>query len=212
MEIKEEIVFFPSMDFQLEGLLAIQEAFPIKGGLILCHPHSLYGGNMHNHVIQVASEVAWEEGFSTLRFNFRGVGRSGGSYDDGIGERKDVEAAIQFFKYKMNDPNLPLLFLGYSFGAWVGIPIAAREEKIQGLVIISPPLQLLDFNFLKGCQKKKLIVVGTQDLWCPKSQLDLWYQELEDPKYLNLIQGADHFFFSHVQYLKEPIRIFLKKF
>lgn len=210
--MKEEKVFFPSTGFQLEGLLSIQEAFSAKGGIILCHPHSLYGGNMYNHVIEAALEVAHEAGFSTLRFNFRGVGNSGGTYGEGIGERNDVEAAIQFLQTKMSDPTLPLAFLGYSFGAWVGFPVAIRDERIKGLIAIAPPLQMFDFNSLKGCKKKKLIIVGSKDLWCPKSLLDSWYQDLEEPKSLSLIEGADHFFFSHVRLIKEPLRNFFKTF
>ncbi len=212
MKYKEERVFFPSTGFQLEGLLSIQEALPVKGGVILCHPHSLYGGNMDNHVIQVAAEVAQEEGFWTLRFNFRGVGKSEGTYGEGMGERNDVEAAIQFFQTKMKDPDLPLLFLGYSFGAWVGFPVAIREERIRGLIAIAPPLQMFDFDSLKGCKKKKLIIVGDQDFWCPSPLLNQWYQNLEEPKFLSLIPGADHFFFSHVQLLKDPLRSFFKTF
>ncbi len=210
--MKEEKVFFPSTGFQLEGLLSIQEAFSNKGGIILSHPHSLFGGNMHNHVIEVALEVAHETGFSTLRFNFRGVGKSGGAYSEGIGERNDVEAAIQFLQTKMNDEHLPLLFLGYSFGAWVGFPVAIRDERIKGLIAIAPPLQMFDFNSLKGCRKKKLIIAGSEDPWCPKSLLDSWYQDLEEPKSLSLIQGADHFFFSHVRLIKEPLYNFFKTF
>lgn len=210
--MKEEKVFFPSTGFQLEGLLSIQEAFSVKGGVVLCHPHSLFGGNMYNHVIQTASEVAQEEGFSTLRFNFRGVGKSGGAYSEGIGERNDVEAAIQFLQTKMNNSDLPLIFLGYSFGAWVGFPVAIREDRIKGLVAIAPPLQMFDFHSLKGCRKKKLIVVGSEDPWCPASLLDSWYKDLEEPKSLSLIQGADHFFFSHTQLLRDPLRTFFKNF
>ena len=102
--MKEEKVFFPSGRVQLEGLLSVHEALSIKGGLILCHPHPQFGGDMHNTVISIAAEAAFQEGFSTLRFNFRGVGESEGTYGEGIGDQEDVKAAIDFFSTRQNDP------------------------------------------------------------------------------------------------------------
>ncbi len=209
--MKEEKVFFPSGGVQLEGLMSINEALSVKGGVILCHPHPQYGGDMHNRVITTALESAHEEGFSTLRFNFRGVGDSGGSYSEGIGEREDVEAAIEYLHSKQKNSNLPLLLLGYSFGAWTGIPVAIKDECIKGVVAISPPLEIYDFNFMKGCKKKKLIIVGDRDTWCPSSLLKDWYQQLEDPKSLALIQGADHFYSFQANLLVPPLRNFFKE-
>src|SRR4030043_1691808 len=125
--MKEEKVFFPSGGVQLEGLMSINEALSVKGGIILCHPHPQYGGDMHNRVITTALDSAHEEGFSTLRFNFRGVEDSPGSYREGIGEREDVEAAIEFLHSTQKEPNLPLILLGYSLGAWTGIPVALKD-------------------------------------------------------------------------------------
>ena len=210
--MKEEKVFFPSGRVQLEGLMSINEALSVKGGVILCHPHPQYGGDMHNRVITTALESAHEEGFSTLRFNFRGVGASGGSYSEGIGEREDVEVAIEFLHSKQKEPDLPLILLGYSFGAWAGIPVAVKDECIKGVVAISPPLEIYDFNFMKGCKKNKLIVVGDKDEWCPVLRLEDWYQQLDEPKSLTLIQGADHFYSYKANLLVQPLRDFLKKF
>jgi len=209
--MKEEKVFFPSGGIQLEGLLSIHEALSVKGGVVLCHPHPQYGGDMHNRVITTALETAHQEGFSTLRFNFRGVGDSGGSYSEGIGEREDVEAAIEFLHSRQKDSNLPLILLGYSFGACTGIPVAIKDERVKGVVAISPPLDIYDFSFMKGYQKKKLIVVGDQDISCPSSRLEEWYQQLEDPKSLALIQGADHFYSFQANLLVQPLRNFFKE-
>ncbi len=208
--MKEEKVFFPSGGVQLEGLMSINEALSVKGGVILCHPHPQYGGDMHNRVITTALGAAHQEGFSTLRFNFRGVGDSGGAYSEGIGEREDVEATIEFLHSKQKEPNLPLLLLGYSFGAWTGIPVAIKDECIKGVVAISPPLEIYDFNFMKGCKKKKLIVVGDRDNWCPSSRLEEWYRQLDEPKSLTLVQGADHFYSFHASLLIPPLRNFFK--
>lgn len=190
----------------------IQEALSFKGGVILCHPHPQYGGKMYNSVINTAVEAAFQEGLATLRFNFRGVGESGGSYGEGIGEMEDVEAAINYLSSRLQDPNLPLILLGYSFGAWTGLPVAVKDGRIKGMVAIAPPLELFDFGFLKECKKRKLFIAGSRDLWCPTSLLEEWYQKLEEPKSLAIVQGADHFFIFHTHLLTQPLREFLKKF
>lgn len=208
--MKEEKVFFPCGGIQLEGLLSNQEALSVKGGVILCHPHPQYGGDMHNRVITVALGAAQQEGFSTLRFNFRGAGGSGGSYSEGIGEMEDVASAIEFFHSKQKDPVLPLLLLGYSFGAWTGLPVAIKDRRVKGVVGISPPLEMYDFNFLKGYKEKKLIVAGDRDEYCSVLRLKEWYDQLDEPKSLALIQGADHFYSFQSNLLIQPLREFFR--
>jgi len=207
--MKEERVFIPSGNIKLEGLLNIQEALPVKGGVVLCHPHPQYGGDMHSSVITTAVEAASQEGFSTLRFNFRGVGASGGSYNDGIGEKEDVKAAIDYLYSRQKDSNLPLILLGYSFGAWAGLPVGVQDSRIKGMVAIAPPLELYDFGFLKGCKKRKLLIAGSRDSFCPVPLLEKWCGHLEEPKSLAIIEGADHFFFSHTRFLIQPLREFI---
>jgi alpha/beta superfamily hydrolase len=210
--MKEEKVFIPSDGIQLEGLLSIQEAHSFKGGVLCCHPHPQYGGDMTHSVMTTAVEAAFQEGFSTLRFNFRGVGESEGSYGEGIGERQDVKAAANYFDSRLKG-NLPTLILvGYSFGAWTGFPIAIGDERFEGLVAIAPPLEIYDFGYLKGCKKKKLFIAGDRDSFCPASLLEGWYERLDEPKSLAIIQGADHFFFSHTRFLVQPLREFYKSF
>ncbi|MFB3885151.1 MAG: alpha/beta hydrolase [Thermodesulfobacteriota bacterium] len=208
--MKEEKVFIPSGEIQLEGLISIHEAFSFKGGVILCHPHPQYGGDMENLVISAAADAALKEGLSTLRFNFRGVGESGGVYGEGIGEKEDVEAVIDYFNARLEPDRPSLILLGYSFGAWVGVPVAIRDERIVGMVAISPPLDLYDFGLMKECKKKKLIIAGDRDLFCPAPLLEEWYQQLEEPKSLGIIQGADHFFSFHSHLLTQPLRDFFR--
>jgi alpha/beta superfamily hydrolase len=208
--MREEKVFFPSKGVQLEGLLSIQEALSMKGGVILCHPHPQYGGDMHNLVISTAVDVAHQVGFSTLRFNFRGVGSSGGSYSEGVGEREDVKAAIDTLFSALGHSDLPLILLGYSFGAWAALPVGIQENRIKGVVAIAPPLGLYDFEFLEGSKKIKLLMAGDQDFFCPMALLQKWYERLEEPKSLAIIEGADHFFFAHHRQLIEPLREFFK--
>jgi alpha/beta superfamily hydrolase len=210
--MKEEKVLILSNRIRLEGLLNIQEASLYKGGVILCHPHPQYGGNMDHPVITTSMETAFQEGFSTLRFNFRGVGESEGSYGEGIGEMEDVEAVAEYFCSRLKNNQSPLILVGYSFGAWAGFPIAIKEERFVGMVAVALPLEIYDFGFLKGCKKKKLFIAGDQDFFCPLSVLEEWYQQIDEPKSLTLIPGADHFFFYHIQHLIQPLKEFFKSF
>ena len=209
--MKEAKVFIPSDGIQLEGLLSIQEAPSFKGGVICCHPHPQYGGDMHHPVIAASLKAAFEEGFSTLRFNFRGVGESGGSYSEGVGERQDVRAAADYFHSRLKGNASLLILVGYSFGAWAGFPVAVKDERFGGMAAIAPPLEIYDFGFLMGCKKRKLIVAGNRDSFCPTSLLEGWYQKLDEPKSLTILPGADHFFFSHTRFLIEPLREFFRK-
>jgi len=210
--MREEKVFIPSNGIHLEGLLSIQGASPFRGGVILCHPHPQYGGDMDHPVITMAAEAASQEGFSTLRFNFRGVGESEGSYGEGIGERGDVKAVADYLDSRLKNNHAPLILLGYSFGAWAGFPIAIEDERFRGMVAVAPPLEIYNFEFLKGCRKRKLFIAGNRDFFCPVSVLEAWYQGLEEPKSLTIIPGADHFLLFHTQFLNQPLREFLKKF
>jgi alpha/beta superfamily hydrolase len=209
--MKEEKVFIPSDGIQLEGLLNIQEASSFRGGVILCHPHPQYGGDMDHPVITTSAEAASQEGLSTLRFNFRGVGESGGSYGEGIAERQDVKAVADYFYSRLKDDHPPLILVGYSFGAWVGLPVAVEDERFKGIVAVAPPLGIYDFGFLKGCKKNKLFIAGDRDSFCPPSLFEKWYQQLDEPKSLAVIPGADHFFLFHTQFLIQPLREFFKK-
>jgi alpha/beta superfamily hydrolase len=210
--MKEEKVFIPSKGIQLEGLLSIREASSFRGGAILCHPHPQYGGDMEHPVITASVEAASQEGFSTLRFNFRGVGGSQGSYGEGIAERADVKAVADYFCSRLKDGHPPLMLLGYSFGAWVGIPVAVEDERFKGIAAIAPPLGIYDFGFLKGCKKNKLFIAGDRDSFCPPSLLEKWYQQLDEPKTLAVIPGADHFFLFHTHLLIQPLREFFETF
>jgi alpha/beta superfamily hydrolase len=208
--MKEEKIFIPSDGIQLEGLLSIQEAPSFGGGVICCHPHPQFGGDMNHPVMTTALEAAFQEGFSTLRFNFRGVGESEGSYGEGIGERRDVKAVANYLDSRLKGDPSPLILVGYSFGAWAGFPIAVEDERFEGMVAIAPPLGIYDFGFLKGCKKRKLIIAGDRDSFCPPSLLEEWYQQLEEPKSLALIPGADHFLFFHIRFLIQPLREFFR--
>ena len=210
--MREEKVSIPSTGIRLEGLLSVQEASSFRGGVVLCHPHPQYGGNMDHPVMTTAAQVAYEEGYSTLRFNFRGVGESEGSYGQGVGEQEDVKAAADYLYSKLKNNHSPLILVGYSFGAWAGFPVAIRDERFEGMAAIAPPLEIFDFDFLKGCKKRKLFIAGSRDLFCPASRLEEWYLQLEDPKSLSIISGTDHFFLFHTRSLVQPLKEFFRPF
>jgi len=210
--MKEEKVFIQSGEIQLEGLLSIQEASSFKGGAIFCHPHPQYGGDMDHPVVATSLEAAFQEGFSTLRFNFRGVGESQGSWGEEIAEREDVKAVANYLYSRLKNGHPALILVGYSFGAWAGLPVAVEDERFKGMVAVAPPLGIYDFGFLKGCRKNKLFIAGDRDFFCPPSLLEKWYRQLNEPKSLAVIPGADHFFLFHTRFLIQPLKEFLRAF
>ncbi len=209
--MKEEKVFIPCGGILLEGLLSVQEASSLRGGAIFCHPHPQYGGDMGHPVVTTSVEAAFQEGFSTLRFNFRGAGESQGSYGEGAAEKKDVKAAADYFYGRLKNSNpLPIL-VGYSFGAWVGLMVAVEDARFTGIVAIAPPLGIYNLGFLMEYKKKKLFIAGDRDYFCPPSLLEKWYERLDEPKSLAVIPGADHFFLFHTRFLVQPLREFFRK-
>ena len=105
-------------------------------------------------------------------------------------------------------PDSNLILGGYSFGGMVSLPIAAQNDRIKGVVAVAPPLEMYDFGFLESYRRKKLMIAGDQDLFCPVPALEKWYEGLQEPKSLTVIKGADHFFFSHTRDLIEPLKNF----
>ena len=187
----ETSVSFPTQDgLRLEGLLARGEED--YGGVVLCHPHSLYGGDMYNSVIGGIQGALVPRGFTTLRFNFRGVGGSEGGYGEGVEERKDVRGAVDFITAEMG-ADVPVYFLGYSFGAYVGVKGVAGDERIRALMCICPPVAIYDFTALKDEVKPKLIVTGERDVIALVGPVEELYRSLPEPKMLHIVPGADHF-------------------
>lgn len=211
--MKEEKVYIPSNGIKLEGLLSVHEAFRFgKGLLVACHPHPLYGGEMRNPVVAAVVRAAHEEGFTTLRFNFRGVGASDGAYDDGRGEAQDVTAAIEYLWQRRRDSDPPVVLAGYSFGAWVEARLGLKDGRVQGWIGVAPPLAMYDFREIQAWKRKKLIIVGDRDLFCPMERLKPWFEGLEEPKSLKVLEGADHFLMSQTREIVPTVREFLRTF
>jgi alpha/beta superfamily hydrolase len=176
---------------QLEGRFFRGETG--RGSIILCHPHPLYGGDMDNNVVTALQGALARQGFSTLCFNFRGVGGSAGCYDEGMSEAEDVQAAVAF----VADADAgPLYLAGYSFGAYAGVRGIAQDDRVKALVCISPPVAIYDFTLLREEQRPKLIVTGKRDLLCPIMLVEELFLSLSEPKALHILEGADHFWWG----------------
>ena len=184
----DSIIHFPADDLVLEGLLSRQ---PDGKGVVIAHPHPLYGGDMHNPVVQMIAEAYLSFGFTTLCFNFRGVGGSAGSYDDGRGESSDVVAAAKFL---LGAGVSTLHFAGYSFGAWVMAGIEALPEQVVAQIYVAPPVGLLDFDHIAHIPHLHGAITGQYDDIAPsrvlKNLMGVWNHHAV----LDIIPGGDHFF------------------
>ncbi len=158
---------------------------------------------MDNPVVVRAAEVAREVGLTTLRFNFRGVGASEGSHDEGRGEEDDVRAALEALRARV--PRGPVGLAGYSFGAWVSSRVARSADGLSALCLIAPPLKMFALDALEPGRLELLVVAGTRDPYCPLADLDRLAARLPESAVAR-IDGADHFFFGKLFPLGEAVR------
>lgn len=189
---------------QLEALLNAGNDDAIYAALV-CHPHPLYGGTIHNKVVYHAAKALNGFGFPVLRFNFRGAGRSAGQHD-GRAESEDVRAAVDWLTREFH---LPVLFAGFSFGAAVGLRACCPDERVSALISLGTPVaaegRMYAYNFLKTCAKPKLFVSGTQDEFGPKHELERIVRTAAEPKKLVWVEGAEHFFEGKLPLMKAAI-------
>ena len=162
---------------------------------------------LHNKVVFRAAKAAVQVGLPTLRFNFRGVGRSDGEFAEGIGEQEDVRAALDYLGTRF--PKAPVSVIGFSFGAWVGLAAGAADPRVRALVGLGLPAASVDLGFLRGITKPKLIIQGTQDRFGPRAQVEALYSSLIEPKRLHWVQDADHFFTGKLEEVQAALRAFL---
>jgi len=194
----------------LEVRLAVPSA--ARGGIVVCHPHPLYGGDMENPVVVRIAEVCGDLGLATLRFNFRGVGRSAGTHDGGAGEQRDVEAALAHLAGLVG-AGCPLALAGYSFGATVAAGLARRHTGLAGLALVAPPLARVDngpFTALAAFGERLLLVAGTHDEFCPVEALARLGEALPGAT-LDVIDGANHFFFGKLYPLGEAVAVWVRR-
>jgi alpha/beta superfamily hydrolase len=191
---------------RMEALLNAGSA-DARYAAVVCHPHPLFGGTLHNKVVFHAMKALNGFGFPVLRFNFRGVGLSQGEHDHGNGELDDVRAALNWVDQEFH---LPLVFAGFSFGAAVGLRAACPDERVKAAIGLGLPVSPIDdrtydFSFLQSCAKPKLFVSGDRDQFGSPAQLEKLVAAVPDPKKLVLIAGGDHFFEGRLRELRDGI-------
>ena len=204
-------VIFNGPDGRLEGRYH-QSKKPNAPIAIVLHPHPLHGGNMNNRVVFIMFNNFVERGFSVLRFNFRGVGRSQGAFDNGVGELSD--AAYAFDWMQQFNSNSPFCWIGgYSFGALVSMQLMMRRPEIEGFVSISPPAGTEDFSFLAPCPSSGLIIHGDKDTHVPLDAVKKLAQKLDGQKNisvnLSIVKGADHFYKDNMDNLSKEVASYL---
>ena len=197
----------------LEGPAGRLEALLNVGGgnathaAVVCHPHPLFGGTLHNKVVFHAAKALHGFGWPVLRFNFRGTGLSEGVHDNGQGEVEDVRTGLDWLDCEFH---LPLVFCGFSFGAAVGLRAAAADDRVVGLIGLGTPVtpvddRAYDLAFLQTSAKPKLFLSGDRDQFGPRAKLEAFVATLPAPKQLTLIPGADHFFEGRLSEMRTVI-------
>ena len=201
-------LLIPGPAGRLEALLWTSgAAAPAMAGLV-CHPHPLFGGTMHNKVAFQAAKSLHRAGFPVLRFNFRGAGLSEGEHDRGRGERDDVRSALDFLSEEF--PGVPVVLAGFSFGAWVGLRVGAEDARVAQLAGLGIPVNDSNFSYLRECAKPKLFVVGTEDRFAARDRVESLFEALPEPKRLVFVEGADHFFTGKLDQVDRALTDWLK--
>jgi alpha/beta superfamily hydrolase len=206
-------LFIPAPHGQLEAILKEPRATAggdgggVRGVALVLHPHPLHGGTMHNKVVFRAARALNDAGLVTLRINFRGVGQTTGTHDEGHGEQTDAALALDYLAEHY--PNLPLLLAGFSFGARVGLEVGIRDERVRALIGIGTPVSIpergYDFSFLGECRKPVLFVHGERDEFGAVSKLRALVSQLPHAR-VEVIAGAGHFFDNQLDELSRVIR------
>lgn len=201
---------------RLEALLNAGAANATHAALV-CHPHPLFGGTLHNKVVFHTMKALNIFGFPVLRFNFRGAGLSQGEHDHGRGEVEDVSTALDWLDAEFH---LPLIFAGFSFGATVGLRAACADARVKALIGVGVPAipvaadaeapRVYTFDFLRECSKPKLFVSGARDQFGPRAKLEALVASAAEPKKLVVIEGADHFFEGRLRELREVIESWVR--
>ena len=181
----------PAGHGQLEAILR-EPATPPVAVAVVCHPHPRGGGTMNNNVVYRLAKALVDGGVAALRFNFRGVGASTGSYDEGIGEEDDARAALDFVAARF--PTLPIWMAGFSFGARVGLSVGARDARVTKLLGVGLALQMFDYGFLGGCSKPKAIIQAANDEYGARTEIETAVGTMAEPKRLWIVEGATHLF------------------
>jgi uncharacterized protein len=188
----------------------------LRAAVVFAHPHPQFGGTMHTKVVYQGTKGLARIGCAVLRFNFRGVGRSAGAFDQGPGEKEDFKAAIDYMAARY--PEAQLWAAGFSFGSWVALEAGAVDNRVSALIGIAPPVatslsgHVYTFDHTLESTKPKFLVQGEADEVCPLEGMWAFYARLEEPKELVIIDGADHLFEGKAQEVGEALEDLLIDF
>jgi len=177
---------------RLEAMLWTATTADVRRVAVVCHPHPLFGGTMHNKVVFQVAKTLHEHGIPVLRFNFRGAGLSEGKHDKGRGEMDDVRAALEYLSIEFSEK--PILLAGFSFGSAVGLRVGCEDPRVKELVGLGIPVDDSDLSYLTECSKPKLILQGARDQFGASDRVEALFARMPEPKKLVLIEDADHFF------------------
>ncbi|RMD63315.1 MAG: alpha/beta fold hydrolase [Alphaproteobacteria bacterium] len=181
---------------------------------LILHPHPQHGGTMNNKVVYTLYHAFARKGFSVLRFNFRGVGRSQGTFDRGEGELSDAASALDWLQTFNQNARLCWV-AGFSFGAWIGMQLLMRRPEISGFISVAPPANLYDFSFLAPCPASGMIALGDRDEIVPQAAVNKLVERLKAQRNLEIdyriIPGANHFFHDRLEALNEALDDYLSK-
>lgn len=200
----ESRVTFRSGRLKIEGRF---RAGTGNRGVVITHPHSLYGGDMDNPVVEMAARTYGSAGYATLRFNFRGVGGSGGFFDQGAGERKDVQGAVDHLRGRGIEE---IHLAGYSFGAWVIAHAGIDPQGPGRVVMVSPPVEFMEFEQDRTIDALGLVVTGGRDEIAPPDRVAPWMAVWNPGARLAVVDGADHFYSGRLDRLGSILADFLK--
>jgi hypothetical protein len=179
---------------------------------LVCHPHPMFGGTMHNKVVFHAMKALSGFGFPVLRFNFRGAGLSEGKHDEGRGEVEDAKTALRWLEERFH---LPIVFAGFSFGAATGLRAACPDPRVDALIALGMPVRVDErsygYKFLSECAKPKLFVSGDHDQFGPRHELEQLVARVAEPKKLVIVEGADHFFSGHMAEMRRAIEDWVRE-
>jgi uncharacterized protein len=177
---------------KLEALLWTSALDAPSYSAVVCHPHPLFAGTMHNKVVYQVAKTLHRRGMPVLRFNFRGAGLSEGEHAGGFGERGDVQAALDFLATEY--PGRPIVLAGFSFGSWVGLRVGCKDVRVEKLIGLGVPVNKSNLEYLHECEKPKLIVQGGNDEFGSRENVEALFAQMPAPKQLAIVEGVDHFF------------------
>jgi uncharacterized protein len=206
-EILHRKLFLDGPAGKLESLLWTTAATNPPLAAVVCHPHPLFAGTMHNKVVYQAAKALHLRGIPVLRFNFRGAGLSEGTHDKGRGESEDVRTALNFMANEY--PGVDLLLAGFSFGSWVGLRVACADDRVTDLIGLGIPVDRSSLDYLAECAKPKLFAQGGNDEFGSRANVEKLFDAMPEPKKLVFIDHADHFFTGQLEKVAAAINDWL---